>query len=121
MSILLDKNTRVIVTGITGREGKYHTANMLKAGTRLVGGVTPGKGGQTVEGVPVFDTVAEAIAATGANAACIFVPPAGAADDRAQGRKPHQRCRRPDTFQLHHSRHYRLFPADQQRRALFRL
>lgn len=80
MSILLDKDTRVIVTGITGREGKYHTSNMLKAGTNLVGGVTPGKGGQTVEGLPVFDTVTEAIAATGANAACIFVPPAGAAD-----------------------------------------
>lgn len=80
MSILLDKNTRVIVTGITGREGKYHTRNMLNAGTNLVGGVTPGKGGQSVEGLPVFDTVAQAIAATGANAACIFVPPAGAAD-----------------------------------------
>lgn len=80
MSILLDENTRVIVTGITGREGRYHTPNMLKAGTKLVGGVTPGKGGQSVEGLPVFDTVNEAVAATGANAACIFVPPAGAAD-----------------------------------------
>ncbi len=80
MSILLDHQTRVIVTGITGREGQYHTRNMLKAGTRVVGGVTPGKGGQSVEELPVFDTVAEAIAATGANAACIFVPPAGAAD-----------------------------------------
>ncbi len=80
MSILLSKETRVIVTGITGREGKYHTANMIKAGTNIVGGVTPGKGGQIVEGVPVFDTVPQAIAATGADAACIFVPPAGAAD-----------------------------------------
>ncbi len=80
MSILLDKNTRVIVTGITGREGQYHARNMLNAGTNLVGGVTPGKGGQTVEGLPVFNTVNEAIAATDANAACIFVPPAGAAD-----------------------------------------
>ena len=80
MSILMDKNTRVIVTGITGREGKYHTSNMLKAGTNVVGGVTPGKGGQSVEGVPVFDTAREAVAATEANAACIFVPASGAAD-----------------------------------------
>ncbi|MGH2478312.1 MAG: succinate--CoA ligase subunit alpha [Ktedonobacteraceae bacterium] len=80
MSILLDKNTRVIVQGITGREGQYHTRNMKNAGTNLVGGVTPGKGGASVEGLPVFDTVAEAIAKTDANASCIFVPPAGAAD-----------------------------------------
>lgn len=80
MSILLDKNTRVIVQGITGREGQYHTRNMKSAGTNVVGGVTPGKGGTIVEGLPVFDTVAEAIAKTDANASCIFVPPAGAAD-----------------------------------------
>jgi succinyl-CoA synthetase alpha subunit len=80
MSILLDKDTRVIVQGITGREGQYHTRNMKNAGTNLVGGVTPGKGGMTVEDLPVFDTVAEAIAKTGATASCIFVPPAGAAD-----------------------------------------
>ncbi|GHO50180.1 succinate--CoA ligase subunit alpha [Ktedonospora formicarum] len=80
MSILLDKSTRVIVQGITGREGQYHTHNMIAAGTTVVGGVTPGKSGQEVEGVPVFDTVAEAKAATDANATCIFVPPAGAAD-----------------------------------------
>lgn len=80
MSILLDKNTRVIVQGITGREGQYHTRNMKNAGTNLVGGVTPGKGGASVEDLPVFDTVAEAIAKTDANASCIFVPPAGAAD-----------------------------------------
>jgi succinyl-CoA synthetase alpha subunit len=80
MSILLDKSTRVIVQGITGREGQYHTRNMMAAGTTIVGGVTPGKGGQTIEGVPVFDTVAEAKAATDANASCIFVPPPGAAD-----------------------------------------
>src|SRR5437660_12535240 len=80
MSILLDNTTRVIVQGITGREGLYHTRNMKSAGTNLVGGVTPGKGGTTVEGLPVFDTVAEAIAKTGANASCIFVPPAGSAD-----------------------------------------
>ena len=80
MSILMDNTTRVIVQGITGREGQYHTRNMQAAGTNIVGGVTPGKGGQTVEGVPVFDTVEEAKVATGANASCIFVPPAGAAD-----------------------------------------
>ncbi len=80
MSILLDNATRVIVQGITGREGHYHTGNMKAAGTTLVGGVTPGKGGTSVEGLPVFDTVAEAKAATGANATCIFVPPPGAAD-----------------------------------------
>lgn len=80
MSILLDNTTRVIVQGITGREGLYHTRNMQAAGTNLVGGVTPGKGGTTVEGLPVFDTVAEAKAATDAEASCIFVPPPGAAD-----------------------------------------
>ncbi len=80
MSILLDSTTRVIVQGITGREGLYHTRNMKAAGTNIVGGVTPGKGGSIVEGVPVFDTVAEAKAATDAEASCIFVPPPGAAD-----------------------------------------
>ncbi len=80
MSILLNETTRGIVQGITGREGLYHTRNMKVSGTNIVGGVTPGKGGQTVEGVPVFDTVAQAKAATDANASCIFVPPAGAAD-----------------------------------------
>jgi len=80
MSILFDNTTRVIVQGITGREGQYHTQRMIATGTKLVGGVTPGKGGQTVEGVPVFDTVFQAKAATDANATCIFVPPPGAAD-----------------------------------------
>jgi succinyl-CoA synthetase alpha subunit len=80
MSILLDNTTRVIVQGITGREGQFHTRNMIAAGTNMVGGVTPGKGGTTAEGLPVFDTVEEAIKATGASASCIFVPPAGAAD-----------------------------------------
>lgn len=80
MSILLDKTTRVIVQGITGREGQFHTRNMKAAGTNMVGGVTPGKGDTTVEDLPVFDTVNEAKAATGATASCIFVPPAGAAD-----------------------------------------
>ena len=80
MSILFDKDSRVIVTGITGREGLYHTKGMLASGTQVVGGVTPGKGGQTVEDKPVFDTVEEARAQTGATVACIFVPPLGAAD-----------------------------------------
>jgi len=80
MSILLDSSTRVIVQGITGREGQFHTRNMKAAGTKIVGGVTPGKGGMTTEGVPVFDTVREAKAATDAGASCIFVPPPGAAD-----------------------------------------
>jgi succinyl-CoA synthetase alpha subunit len=80
MSILMDSSTPVIVQGITGREGQFHTRNMKASGTHIVGGVTPGKGGESVEGVPVFDTVNEAIAATGATASCIFVPPAGAAD-----------------------------------------
>ena len=80
MSILLDNTTRVIVQGITGREGLFHTRNMKAAGTNIVGGVTPGKGGTMIEDVPVFDTVEEAKAATGTEASCIFVPPAGAAD-----------------------------------------
>ncbi len=80
MSILYDKQSRVIVQGITGREGLRHSKGMLAAGTKLVGGVTPGKGGQEIEGLPVFDTVREARAQTGANVSCIFVPPMGAAD-----------------------------------------
>jgi succinyl-CoA synthetase alpha subunit len=80
MSILFDTSSRVIVAGITGREGMYHTKGMLASGTNVVGGVTPGKGGQSVEDKPVFDTVEEAKAKTGANVACIFVPPLGAAD-----------------------------------------
>src|SRR6266576_4114687 len=80
MSILLDNTTPVIVQGITGREGQFHTRNLITAGTNLVGGVPPGKGGTTTEGLPVFDTVEEAVNTTGATASCIFVPPAGAAD-----------------------------------------
>jgi succinyl-CoA synthetase alpha subunit len=80
MSILFDSGSRVIVAGMTGREGLYHTKGMLASGTHVVGGVTPGKGGQTAEGLPVFDTVEEAKAQTGADVACIFVPPMGAAD-----------------------------------------
>ncbi|RYG68497.1 succinate--CoA ligase subunit alpha [bacterium] len=80
MSVLVDKSTKVIVCGITGREGGFHTQQMIAYGTDVVGGVTPGKGGQTFEGKPVFDTVQEAVDATGANAAIIFVPPPFAAD-----------------------------------------
>ncbi len=80
MSILVNKNTRVICQGITGKVGAFHTKGCKEYGTQMVGGVTPGKGGETVEGVPVFDTVAEAVEKTGANATMIFVPPAGTAD-----------------------------------------
>lgn len=74
MSIILDKDTRLIVQGITGREGRFHTEQMLAYGTNIVGGVTPGKGGQEVLGVPVFNTVREAVEKTGADASIIFVP-----------------------------------------------
>ena len=80
MAILVDDNTRLLVQGITGREGAFHTGRMLESGTNVVAGVTPGKGGQKHEGVPVFDTVAGAVAETGANASVIFVPPPFAAD-----------------------------------------
>ncbi|MFT7616832.1 MAG: succinyl-CoA synthetase alpha subunit [Planctomycetota bacterium] len=75
MSILINKDTKVIVQGITGSTGKFHTEQMIEYGTQLVGGVTPGKGGTTCCGVPVFDTVKEAIAQTGADATVIYVPP----------------------------------------------
>ncbi len=74
MSILIDKNTRLIVQGITGREGRFHTETMIEYGTNVVAGVTPGKGGQTVCGVPVFNTVKEAMERTDANASILFVP-----------------------------------------------
>jgi succinyl-CoA synthetase alpha subunit len=80
LSVLVDKNTRLIVQGITGKEGTFHTLQMIDYGTNVVGGVTPGKGGTTHEGVPVFNTVAEAVRETGANASVIYVPPAFAAD-----------------------------------------
>jgi succinyl-CoA synthetase alpha subunit len=80
MSILINKNTRVICQGITGEQGAFHTRGCKEYGTKIVGGVTPGKGGQTFEGVPVFDTVWEAVEKEGANATMIFVPPAFAAD-----------------------------------------
>jgi succinyl-CoA synthetase alpha subunit len=80
MSILVDKNTRLICQGITGKAGAFHAEQCRDYGTNLVGGVTPGRGGGTTLGVPVFDTCYEAVKATGANATMIFVPPPGAAD-----------------------------------------
>jgi succinyl-CoA synthetase alpha subunit len=80
MSILIDSSTRVIVQGITGREGSFHTEQMMAMGTKVVCGTSPGKGGTTHMGVPVFNTVADAVEATGANASGIFVPPPFAAD-----------------------------------------
>src|SRR5881398_1790837 len=80
MSVLVDKNTRLLVQGITGREGTFHALQAIKYGTQVVGGVTPGKGGISHEGIPVFNTVAEAMEKTGANATVIFVPPPFAAD-----------------------------------------
>jgi len=80
MSILVDEKTRVVVQGITGNEGLFHTRQMVQYGTKIVGGVTPGKGGQRVEGIPVFNTVADAVRETKANASVIFVPPAFSAD-----------------------------------------
>ena len=80
MSILVDRKTRVLVQGITGREGAFHAARCKEYGTKVVGGVTPGKGGTTHEGFPVWNTVAEAVDAEGATCALIFVPPPAAAD-----------------------------------------
>ena len=80
MSILVDENTRVVVQGITGREGTFHTKQMLAYGTVVAAGVTPGKGGQQVEGIPVFNTIHEAVENEGVNVSCIFVPPPFAAD-----------------------------------------
>lgn len=80
MSILVSEHSRVLVQGITGQEGLFHTQQMLEYGTRIVGGCTPGKGGQSVLGVPVFDTVAEAVEQTGADVSVLFVPAALAAD-----------------------------------------
>jgi succinyl-CoA synthetase alpha subunit len=80
MSVLVDRDTRLCVSGITGREGTFHAMNNRRYGTQVVSGVTPGKGGQDVEGVPVFDTFHEAVGETVANTAMVFVPPAFAAD-----------------------------------------
>src|SRR5438093_7740586 len=80
MSILVDKSTRVIVQGLTGREGTFHAKTCAEYGTRIVGGVTPGKGGTTHEGWPIFNSMQEAVDKTGADASVIFVPPPFAAD-----------------------------------------
>ncbi|HEX2257189.1 MAG TPA: succinate--CoA ligase subunit alpha, partial [Afifellaceae bacterium] len=84
MAILVDKNTKVIVQGLTGSQGSFHTEQAIAYGTRVVGGVTPGKGGSEHLGLPVFDTVAVAKAATGATASAVYVPPAFAADAIAE-------------------------------------
>ncbi len=80
MSVLVDKSTRLIVQGLTGKEGTFHAKQMVEYGTNIVGGVTPGKGGTTHEGIPVFNTVADAVKEAGANASVIYVPPSFAAD-----------------------------------------
>ena len=80
MTILVDEKTRVVVQGITGREGTFHTKQMLDYGTVIAAGVTPGKGGQDVDGVPVFNTVKEAVEKEGVNVSCIFIPPPFAPD-----------------------------------------
>src|SRR5882757_11063372 len=80
MSILINKSTRVVCQGITGKSGEFHSKNCLEYGTKLVAGVTPGKGGQTTLGVPIYDTVFEAVEKEGADAAMIFVPAAFTAD-----------------------------------------
>lgn len=80
MSIIVDEKTRVLVQGITGREGTFHTRQMIKYGTKVVAGMTPGKGGQKMDDVPVFNTCSEAVKATGANASMVLVPAAAAAD-----------------------------------------
>jgi succinyl-CoA synthetase alpha subunit len=80
MSILVNKNTRLLVQGITGRDGSFHTQKMIDYGTKVVGGVSPGKNGQLVGDVPVFNTVADAVKQTGANTSIIFVPATFAAD-----------------------------------------
>jgi succinyl-CoA synthetase alpha subunit len=80
MSIWIDNNTRLLVQGITGNEGRFHTLQCVQYGTNVVAGVTPGKGGQDVDGIPVFDTVRDAVRETGANTSMIFVPPPFAAD-----------------------------------------
>jgi len=85
MSILVNRETRLIVQGFTGREGTFHTTQAIAYGTKVVGGVTPGKGGTTHLDLPVFNTVAEAVESTGANASVIFVPPPFAADAIMEG------------------------------------
>ena len=100
MSVLVDKDTRLIVQGITGREGTFHAKGCAEYGTNVVGGVTPGKGGTTHEGWPVFNTVEEAMAETGANVSVIFVP----ATVRCRWHSRSHR-RRNAAGDLHHRRH----------------
>src|SRR5574340_68732 len=80
MSVLVNNDTRVVVQGVTGKEGSFHALACAQYGTKVVAGVTPGKGGQKVEAIPVFNTVAQAVKETGADVSAIFVPPPGAAD-----------------------------------------
>src|ERR1041384_4276670 len=80
LSILVDRNTRVVVQGITGKEGSFHSGQMIAYGTKVVAGVTPGKGGTEHDGVPIFNTLAEAVKETGANARVVYVPPVFASD-----------------------------------------
>lgn len=84
MGIFVGDDTRLVVQGITGREGRFHAGRMKEYGTNVVAGVTPGRGGAHVDGIPVFDTVAEAVRETGANASCVFVPASAAADAAAE-------------------------------------
>lgn len=89
MAILIDENTRVVVSGMTGHEGEFHTRQMLEYGTKVVAGVTPGKGGIEFLGLPVFDSIEQAVKATGANASVSFVPPRSAADSIAEAANAH--------------------------------
>ena len=100
MSVLINEQTRVIVQGLTGREGSFHAQQMVAYGTNVVAGVTPGKGGTLHNAVPVFDTVAEAVRETKANASIIFVPPPYAADAVLEGDR-----RGIAAGCLHHRRH----------------
>ena len=84
MGIFIGDDTRLVVQGITGREGRFHAGRMREYGTNVVAGVTPGRGGADVDGIPVFDTVAEAVRETGANTSCVFVPASAAADAAAE-------------------------------------
>ena len=100
MAIFVNENTKVIVQGLTGGQGKYHGLRNRDYGTQIVGGVTPGKGGQDVEGIPIFDTVADAVAATGATASFVAVPPKAASGGDPRGGRGRHRVHR-----LHHRGH----------------
>src|SRR5439155_8176693 len=88
MAILIDEQTRLVVQGLTGEQGRFHSMRNREAGTRIVAGVTPGKGGQDVEGIPIFETVVEAVAEAGANTAVIYVPARFAAEGILEGVGP---------------------------------